>query len=103
MKRVFTSSDTAELSLLKNILKQAGIWCVELNEQMAQTIPSAPFQAELWVENEADYPAAIALVEEWQRPITASGPVWTCRRCGQQLGNQFGHCWKCGSRRDAGT
>ena len=73
MKRVFTSPDSAELSLLKNMLQKAGIRCVELNEQMAQTIPSAPFQAELWVEHEADYQAALAILEEWQRPTNAAG------------------------------
>jgi hypothetical protein len=34
------------VGLLKNILEKAGIRCQELNEQMAQTIPSSPFQAE---------------------------------------------------------
>jgi len=101
MKRVFTSPDTAELELLKNVLQKAGIRCVEINEHMAQTIPSPPFQAELWVENEADYPTAVAILEEWQRPTLAAGATWTCSRCGEKLGSQFGKCWKCGTRRDA--
>lgn len=100
MKRVFTSPDSAELGLLKNVLQKAGIRCVERNEQMAQTIPSAPFQAELWVENEADYSTAVAILEEWQHPSHAAGPAWTCSRCGEKLGSQFSKCWKCGTRRD---
>jgi hypothetical protein len=99
MKRVFTSADSAEVGLLKNVLQKSGIRCVEMNEQMAQVIPSAPFQAELWVENEADYPAAIALLEEWQHPTNTAGAEWTCSRCGETLGNQFAKCWKCGTRR----
>lgn len=101
MKRVFTSSDAAEVGLLKNVLQKAGIRCVERNEQMAQVIPSAPFQAELWVEDEADYPAAIALLEEWQHPTRAAGAEWICPRCGEKLEGQFSKCWKCGTRRDA--
>jgi len=101
MKRVFTSPDSAELGLLKNVLQKAGIRCVEINDQMARTIPSAPFQAELWVENEADYPAAVAILEEWQRPTQAEGASWTCSRCGEKLGSQFSKCWKCGTKRDA--
>lgn len=101
MKRVFTSADSAEVGLLKNVLQKAGIRCVEINEQMAQVIPSAPFQAELWVENEADYPAAAALLEEWQQPARAAGADWTCSRCGEKLESQFSKCWKCGTRRDA--
>jgi hypothetical protein len=101
MKRVLTLPDSAELDLLKNMLLKAGIRCVERNEQMARTIPSAPFQPELWVEDEADYSAAMALLEEWQRPTNAAGAAWTCSRCGEQLGSQFSKCWKCGTKRDA--
>ena len=101
MKRVFTSPDSAELGLFKDMLQKAGIRCVEINEHMAQTIPSAPFQAELWVENEADYPMAVAILEEWQRPSKAAGACWTCSRCGEKLGSQFSECWKCGTKRDA--
>ena len=101
MKRVFTSADSAEVGLLKNVLQKSGIRCVENNEQMAQVIPSAPFQAELWVEDEADYPAAIALLEEWQHPTNTTGAEWTCSRCGEKLESQFSKCWKCGTRRDA--
>ena len=88
------------MGLLKNMLQKAGIRCVETNEQMAQTFPIAAFQAELWVENEADYPAAIALLEQWQHPTAAKGTDWACPRCGEQLGSQFNKCWKCGTKRD---
>ncbi|HTY89076.1 MAG TPA: DUF2007 domain-containing protein [Candidatus Acidoferrum sp.] len=103
MKRVFTSADSAEVGLLKNVLHKAGIPCVEKNEDVAQVFPSAPFQAELWVENEADYPAAVALLEAWQHPAAATGGEWTCARCGEKLESQFIKCWKCGTRRDASS
>lgn len=101
MKCIYTSPDSAELSLLKNMLQKAGIRCVERNEQIKQMIPTALFQAELWLENESDYPAAAAILEEWQRPTHADGAVWICSRCGEKLGSQFSKCWKCGTRRDA--
>jgi hypothetical protein len=101
MKHVFTSPDSTETGLLKNILLKAGIRCVEINEQMAGIIPSPPFQAELWVENEADYPAAIALLQQWHRPEAAEGVAWACPRCGEQLGSQFSKCWKCGTKRES--
>ena len=101
MKRIFTSPETAELGLLKNMLQKAGIRCVELNEQMTQTIPTAPFQAELWVEDEADYPTATALLKEWHHPTHTAGASWTCSRCGEEMGSQFSRCWKCGTHRDA--
>ena len=101
MKRVFTSPDSAELGLLRNVLQKAGIRCVEVNEQMAQVIPSPPFQAELWVEREEDYGEAMALVEAWQHPTPGPETAWTCSRCGEALGGQFSKCWKCGTPRYA--
>ena len=103
MKRLFTSPDSAELELLKNMLQKAGIRSVEKNKYMAQTIPAPPFQAELWVENEADYPTAVAMLEEWQHPTNTSGASWTCSRCGEKLESQFSKCWKCGTKRAAVT
>jgi hypothetical protein len=50
VKRGFASPDTAGLGLLKNMLHKASIRCVEINEQMAQTIPAPPFQAGLRVQ-----------------------------------------------------
>lgn len=100
MKRVFSSPDSAELALLKNMLEKAGIPCVEINEQMAQTIPSPPFQAELWVQNEADYSEAAALVADWLNPAPAIDSSWICPRCAEKLGSQFSRCWKCGTGRE---
>jgi hypothetical protein len=99
MKRLFSSPDTAEVGLLKNILQQAGIPCVENNEQMAQTIPTMLFQAELWVADEK-YADASALMAGWRSPISTGEP-WVCSRCGEKLESQFSKCWKCGTRRDA--
>src|SRR5690242_9716449 len=101
MKRVFTSPDSAEVGLIKNMLSKAGILTVELNEQMAQTIPAAPFQAELWVEDDANYDAAAALIVQWQNPPPVTEASWTCSRCGEILASQFNKCWKCGTHRGA--
>ena len=101
MKRVFSSPDSAELGLLKNVLEKAGIRCVEVNGQMAQMIPTPLFQAEVWVEREEDYGEALALIAAWQNPTPASEALWTCSRCGVELGDQFSKCWKCGTPRHA--
>ena len=101
MKLVFTSPDNAEVGLLKNVLLKAGLSCVEINEQMAQTLPMPPFQAELWVQNEADYAEAAALVAAWRDPAPPAADPWTCSRCGEVLDSQFSKCWKCGTHKDA--
>jgi hypothetical protein len=99
MKRVFSSPDPAQVGLRKNMLEKAGLRCVEINQQLAQTIPVAPFQAELWVEQESDYAEAVALLAAWTNPLAAAGPSWACSRCGESLGDQFTKCWQCGTPR----
>jgi ribosomal protein S14 len=101
MKRLITSPDSAELGLLKNLLSQAGIRCVERNQQIAQTIPAAPFDAELWVESDADYQAATELLADWRHPASATRESWVCPRCGEPREGQFTKCWKCGTNRSA--
>jgi hypothetical protein len=103
MKCIYTSPDLAELGLLKNILQKAGIRCMERNEEVARTIPAAPFQAEVWIENDEDYSRAQALVAEWRHPTRSEGPPWTCSKCGEVLGSQFVKCWKCGTGQHAGV
>jgi len=100
MKRLFSSPDAAEVALLKNILQKAGVGCLEKNEQMANTIPTLPFQAELWVEDE-NFNDAFALMQEWRNPTVTGAAPWVCSRCGEKLESQFSKCWKCGTRRDA--
>lgn len=99
MKRIMTSADSAGLGLLQDMLRKAGIRCVERNEQMAQTIPAAPFHAELWVENDGDYQAATDLLAAWRHPVTATPASWLCPRCDEVREGQFRRCWKCGAKR----
>ena len=101
MKRLITSPDSAELGLLKNLLHKAGIPCVERNDPLARTIPSAPFHAELRVERDADYQAAAAFLMDWQRPAGEARTAWFCPRCGGLREGQFSKCWKCGTHRTA--
>jgi len=99
MKRVLTLSESAELELLKNVLEEGGIRCVFRNEQLAQTMPLTPFNTELWVLNDDDFPPAQALCHDWCNPKPEAGGIWDCPQCGQPLGRRFDNCWKCGAER----
>ena len=93
--------ENTELALLKNMLEEAGIPCVLRNEQISQAFPAAPFNVELWVENDEDFQRAHDLCETWFNPQPGATSTWTCVQCGQILGEQFDSCWKCGTKRDA--
>ena len=93
--------DSAELGLLKHMLEEAGIRCVVRNEQISQTIPSAPFNVELWVENDEDFQKAHDLYKSWCQPPPDATGSWICAKCGERLKSQFDSCWKCGTKRVA--
>jgi hypothetical protein len=99
MKQLITAAGGPELGLLRNMLQDAGILCDLRNEQLSQVLPSAPFDAELWIENDDDYWMAQDLSEAWFHPPSGPTGSWTCARCGQHVGTRFDSCWKCGTKR----
>ena len=100
MKQVFALPESAELELLKNQLEEAGIRCTFRNEQLSQALPSAPFNVELWISNDDDYPRAQELCQAWLHPPLGATGTWVCAQCGQRLRSQFDSCWKCGTKRE---
>jgi hypothetical protein len=102
MKPVSTSRNSAELELLKNMLEEAGIRCALRNEQLSQALPAAPFNVELWVDDDKDFQKAQDLCEAWFHPPPGATGTWACAKCGQRLGGQFDSCWKCGAKRETG-
>ncbi|MCD6050912.1 MAG: hypothetical protein K0Q55_2315 [Verrucomicrobia bacterium] len=69
MKRIFTSTNSAEVGLLKSRLEEAGIECEIRNEFAAQALPGTAFDPELWVLDDAQYAEAKGLLEAWQHPV----------------------------------
>lgn len=105
MKRVFSlpHEESAELTLLQDMLEAAGIRCALKTEELAFVISAAPFTAELWVENDQDLARAQEFCEVWRDPPPAAPGSWICRHCGERLRLQFDSCWKCGHQKDPGT
>ena len=99
MRQLLTLPESAELELLKNLLEKAGIRCALRNEQLSQALPATPFNVELWVANEDDFPRAQELCQSWLHPPPGVTGTWVCAQCGQGLGRQFDSCWKCGAER----
>jgi hypothetical protein len=100
MKQLFPLPESTELELLKNMLEQAGVRCELRNEQLSQALPATPFNLELWVADDEDFPRAQALCQVWLHPPPDATGTWACPQCGQRLRGQFDSCWKCGAKRE---
>jgi hypothetical protein len=98
MKRVFTSTNVAEVGLLRGLLQQEGIECFARNEQLSMATGSVPFlecMPELWILKDEDEPKVLVLIYSWQNEASEPALPWICPQCGQTNEGQFGACWNC--------
>jgi Putative prokaryotic signal transducing protein len=98
VRRVFSSFDLLAAHHAKNLLQAQGLHAEVRNERLASAmgeLPPAECLAEVWV-GEDEAAAAERLLREG---VPASGPAWTCARCGERLEPQFAQCWRCGASR----
>jgi hypothetical protein len=93
VKLVFSSHNQVLVHHFRNVLEAAGIETetrrLSLSSAMGE-LPPAECLAELWVDDKDAQRAEAALKPD------LSGPAWTCK-CGETLGPQFTHCWRCGA------
>ena len=67
MHFLLSPHDTARLGLLRSRLEDAGIPCELRNEHLSPAMPGAPFDPELWVLDDAQWPEAKALLAAWEK------------------------------------
>src|SRR6266478_2858009 len=96
MKLLFSSPQSPEVTLLKDVLDQAGVPCEVRNENLYSNFPSTAFQPEIWVLNDDDYPKACEVRDSCFKSGSENRGPWTCPACGEESEGQFGRCWKCG-------
>jgi hypothetical protein len=92
MKQILNLPESAELDLLENMLEEAGIPCELRNERLSQALPAMPFNVELWIANDDDFPRAQELCQAWLNPPPGVSGIWACAQCGQRLRGQFDSC-----------
>ncbi len=94
-----TMSDSIEVGVLRSLVENEGIPCVIRNEYLSIATGELPYQEslpQLWVLNDADYPRACEVIEEWRRSSAETHSQWICPDCGETIEGQFSSCWKCG-------
>ena len=98
MKKVYTHENRMIVFNMKNVLQEAGIETVVVNEFAAggagdlATFDTWP---ELWIEDESKLAQAQAIVQEIL--TDDMNEVRFCRKCGEQNEAPFQVCWNCGN------
>ena len=86
--------------MIKDLLDQAGIPCDVRNENLYSNFPGAPFQPEIWILNDDDFPKACEIRDTCFGSASEQRGPWTCHVCGEKSDGQFAACWNCGAARD---
>jgi hypothetical protein len=101
MKKVFSTSDRAELEVVRALLAEAGIESEVFNEAIPWGSGEIPFfsaMPELWILRGEDEQRALAIVEQYEsgeaREALRKEP-WKCPTCGEMIEGQFTECWHC--------
>jgi hypothetical protein len=102
MKKLYAAHLPFMVEQMKMILESNHIACVLRNAYLggaAGELPPSECWPELWVLDARQYPRASELLEAFLRSLDDSAPAWRCDACGEQVGGQFGSCWRCGHDR----
>lgn len=70
-----------------------------MNEHARGALGEIPFThafPEIWIEREADFERARALVTQHESQ-RAAGPARRCQQCGEDNPSTFEICWRCGA------
>jgi hypothetical protein len=65
MKRVYTSTNSAEVGLMQSLLDGANIPCEVRNEAVSQALVLLPFAPELWILRDEDFEEAKLVISEF--------------------------------------
>ncbi len=102
MKKVHSAQDLLMIGHLKNVLETHGMECLIKNIYLgagAGEIPPIECWPELWVVDDAKYPAARAVLKGILAPMEVLSKPWTCTQCGEEIEGQFTECWNCSKTR----
>lgn len=93
MKKVYSSNETSEVEMVRNLLEKEDIACTI--KTSAGLEPITDCFPELWVMDDADYAKAMELVSNMEQPQGETKNSWVCPKCGETIEGQFSSCWHC--------
>lgn len=100
MKLVYTHSNRFLVLNAKNLVELENITVILRNEfssAAAGELPPIDNWLELWVAEDLHFDRALRVISAFNAEPSAD---WWCKRCGEQNGCAFEHCWECSAFRD---
>lgn len=101
MKQVYTHRDITRVGHYQSLLEEEQIFTVIRNEQDygCPIYSTDPLEPSLCVVNDADYEAALKIIQAYEFPEEefGIGEPWNCAACGAQVDAGFDPCWNCGA------
>jgi len=97
MKKLYTHENRMIIFNLKNVLEDAGINVVIMNEfasSGAGDLATFDTWPELWVENESQFTQAQDILDGIV--FNPKDDYWFCRGCQEKNDAAFQLCWNCG-------
>ena len=91
-------TDRTQAYLLRDEFARHGITAHVFNEHMSSIVGDVPPEVALpqvWLDEEADFPRATALLRDYQAARRRDGIVF-CRCCREENPANFEICWSCG-------
>jgi hypothetical protein len=98
MLKIYSAQTLPDAHLVRGLLAQAGIDARVFNEHAQSIMGEIPFHQawpEVWIMDEGDAKQARELINQIERPHSASGAVF-CPHCHEENPAHFLTCWNCG-------
>jgi hypothetical protein len=103
MRKVFSSNEVSETTLVRDALVHQGVEVTIQNEHSGgSAVPAFRPPAEVWVERDDDYEDARRIVIDTVATLSSKSDTkpWVCSTCEEENAQSFDMCWNCG--RDKG-
>jgi hypothetical protein len=99
MRKVFSSNEISETTLVRDALVHHGVEATIQNEHSGRSaVPEFRPPAEVWVSRDADYENARRVVVDTIATLTSKTDTqpWVCANCKEENAQSFDLCWNCG-------
>jgi hypothetical protein len=99
LKKLYSAGSLPDAHLIRNLLEQAGIEALVLNENAQGGVGQLPVMdayPQIWIANERDLTRAKEIVEAFEH-MPAIRSNLRCGQCAEDNPSTFQLCWNCGS------